>query len=181
MLYQRVRFTLLNHKQALPEEILSSLNYLIEEKLIHKEWKRFEFELLSRFHQELVNQKLVLPTEEAITFQNQFHSIDSVHDLMDLLESETEQTTVKCMQIFHLSKILGEMEVDEAMIDEFKLYDSIMSDRTKTTLFNHLNGAYDVTDQLEEVMSIVFEWYSLLTKNQIPQSSDKNEEMFCTL
>lgn len=164
--YQCVRFTLLNHKNASSEAVLYSLNFLIEKKLIHKEWKRFEFDLLTRYHTELPEMKLPFPSKEASHFLNQLSAVDSISALLELLESGEEDAgliTVKCLQFFTLGQILSEMDVDQAMVDEFQLYDQLISRGMKDGLFAHLDDAYEQTGSSpEELVSIVMEWYKFI-------------------
>lgn len=163
--YQNVRLTLLNHKNASSEAVLYSLNFLIEKKLIHKEWKRFEFDLLTRYHTALSNMKLPFLSKEANHFLDRLTLVDSISALLELLEPGEEDAgliTVKCLQFFTLGQILSEMDVDQAMVDEFQLYDQMVYQGTKDGLFDHLDNAYEQTGSPEELVSMVMEWYKFI-------------------
>ena len=134
--YQLIRLTLLNHREAPVHSVLSSLQFLVENKLMHKEWKRFEQELLLRF-----SQQYTFPA-------------DSIENLLALtLTSEDELL---------IAEILTEMEVDQLMRDEFLLYDEMQFQRAKDALMTSLENALELVESPEDVVSIVMNWYKFI-------------------
>ena len=165
--YQTVRFTLLNHKEASAYGILSSLQFLVENKLMHKEWKRFEMDLFFRYQTALPNllEKISFSTEKASQYHDQFLSVESVGELLNLFDRVrlSGAEMVVAVHTILLEKILSEIEVDDLMRREIELYDQMLAKRARATIVECLENAMQFLETREDAVSIVMDWYSLFT------------------
>lgn len=166
--YQAIRFTLLNHKQASIHQILASLHFLIENRLMHKEWKRFENLLLSQYHEQMQSISLEeeqTEEEEAIYYHKQLLSLDSSSQLLSLFDKLRFSNKVPFIVTLHiilLEKVKNEMEVDDSMREEIRLYDEMLARQARQKLVETLEDSLQFLNGTE-IVHTVLEWYNLFT------------------
>jgi len=155
--YRKARIVLENHKEY-SAEVLESLAFLENERLIHSEWKYFSLKIVSQFIS-----LLPLFSLEEYHEQEAFSRVESVTELCELLDS-FDMDNIRHITLYEsfntvLREIIVQMNKTEEMQKELILYDDIITKRASEKVKRFMDQSLEIFHEPSNVVSIVLEWY----------------------
>lgn len=154
--YQKCRLVLENFYQHDAIDVLESLAFLENERLILCEWKMFSLKIISQFIS-------LLPLLPSHYDQELFFQVRSTTELYELLLSfdlrDTKHVTLYESHVTILKEILSGIIITEKMKKELTIYDDIITQRASEKVKRFLDQSLEIFHEPTTVVSIVLEWF----------------------